>query len=233
MITVSEFEKEKIIKRLNIPDEKISVVYNAKSKNFKPIEDQAKLDEFKTRYNLPEDFILFLGNTAPKKNTPAMIKAYCDYLEKSGDSPLKMVVLDLDENVLKSILEKTGYSKYRFHFILPGYISADEMPLIYNLAKIYVYPSLRESFGLPIIEAMACNTPVITSNTSSMPEVAGNAARLIDPYKPETITEALLDLSKNKEKREDLKSLGLKRASFFSWENAASQMLTHYHELIN
>ncbi|NMM47234.1 glycosyltransferase family 4 protein [Marinigracilibium pacificum] len=232
IITVSEFEKEKIIKKLNLPEDKISVVYNAKSEKFKKIDDLDLLESFKVAHNLPDKFILFLGNTAPKKNTPSMIKAYCEYLERSSNG-LKMVVLDLKEEVLNKILADQGFNKFREYFVLPGYIRASEMPLIYNLAELYVYPSLRESFGLPIVEAMACNTPVITSNTSSMPEVAGGAAKLIDPFNHSTITEALLELADNEEKKEDLKIQGLKRSSFFSWENAAGQMLKYYHELIN
>lgn len=227
IITVSEFEKRAIVERLKVPDEKIRVIYNAISSRFNIRYDISQVDVFRQSKTLPKDFILFLGNTAPKKNTRNTIQAYLRYV-KGANSPLPLVILDYDQDALFSYLREVGDERYINHFVFPGYIPASEMPLVYNAASLFLYPSLRESFGLPILEAMACGVPVITSNTSSMPEVAGGAAHLVDPLDVRQLAEAISVLASSDERRTDLIAKGIKRAEKFTWKNAAEQLIETY-----
>ena len=143
-----------------------------------------------------------------------------------------MVILDYQKIFLEELLYRLDkHSALRF-FVFPGYIPGDEMPLMYQSASIFLYPSLRESFGMPILESMACGTPVITSNTSSMPEVAGDAAKLIDPYASYTIAEAMEKLRLDPAMYNHYKELGYERAKLFTWEKAASELLETYRNII-
>jgi len=229
VITVSNFEKEVIKNRLNVPEEKIKVIYNAVNRKFNNNYPAKDIIRFKQKYELPNEFILFLGNTSPKKNTYNVILAFAEYC-RSASNITPLVVLDYDKSLVEAILEKIGQSGLIAHFIFPGFITSDTMPLIYNAATLFLYPSLRESFGLPILEAMGCNTPVITSTTSCMPEIAADAAYLVDPFSVDEITNGIKVLLGNKVMRGELSSKGLKRAAEFSWRSAAEKLLTLYNE---
>src|SRR5690606_14330546 len=190
IFTVSEFEKMEIVKRLNVPPEKIQVIYNAVSNRFRPDIPLATVDAFRNKYALPGKYILFLGNTAPKKNTKNAILAFVEYAQRNPGGAA-LVVLDYDRNTVIKELKRVGLESLISRFCFPGYISPDSMPVIYAAASLYLYPSLRESFGLPLLEAMASGVPVITSNISSMPEIGGGAAKLIDPHNPSQIADAI------------------------------------------
>jgi glycosyltransferase involved in cell wall biosynthesis len=222
IITVSDFERENIIKTLNLPEEKVKTVYNAVHPRFNTNYTTDELVAFREKYKLPESYILFLGNTAPKKNTIGAIKAYIEYCRNTRDAK-KMVVLDFSEDNLIKLLGELGASDLKSNFYLPGYVPSVEMPKLYNLAFVYLYPSFRESFGLPIVEAMASGCPLITSNTSSMPEIAAGAALLADPYKPEEIAEKLIQMCSDTPLRNDFAAKGIERAKYFSWDNTAKQ----------
>ncbi|HLK30462.1 MAG TPA: glycosyltransferase family 1 protein [Puia sp.] len=227
VITVSDFERQTILEKLKLPEEKVKVVYNAVNKRFNDNFSKEEIIAFKKKYNLPESFLLFLGNTAPKKNTANVIKAFADYCNQAKDI-IPLVILDYDKALVEEALSKTGNSQFSKYFIFPGYVSPLEMPLMYNASTVFLYPSLRESFGLPILEAMGCGAPVITSNTSSMPEVSANAALLIDPFKHEQITEAIINILENDELRNNYKRKGKSRAAEFTWEASARKLLSIY-----
>ena len=140
-------------------------------------------------------------------------------------------MLDYDMSELKKILNEIGDKELINHIILTGYVVNTDLPAIYSLCTIFLYPSLRESFGIPMLEAMACGVPVITSNTSSMPEVSGNAAHIVDPYKPEEITEGMLKILAEKKYSENLCEKGIERSKLFSWKNMAEQTLVLYNEI--
>ena len=230
VITVSHFERQTILEKLKLPEEKVRVVYNAVNARFN---DNFSADEklaFRKKYNLPENFLLFLGNTAPKKNTPNVIRAFADYCKQTKDI-IPLVILDFDKALVEEMLSKLSAAEYFKFIIFPGYVSPSEMPLMYSSATVFLYPSLRESFGLPILEAMGCGAPVITSNTSSMPEVAGDAGLLIDPFQHTQITEAVINLLSNDSLRNDLKQKGKARAAQFTWEAGAKDLLAIYDEM--
>lgn len=227
IITVSQFEKNVISEKLKIPDEKIKVVYNAVNQKFNNKYELPLIDSIRKKYNLPPSFILFLGNTAPKKNTGNVIDAYTQYCE-SVSQPVPLVILDYDRQLIIEQLKIKKREGLLKNFILPGFVSSDEMPLLYNAATLFLYPSLRESFGLPILEAMGCSTPVITSLTSSMPEVAGDAALFVNPFDVNDITKKIEDLLSNSELRDELSKKGLQRSAAFNWRKSAEDLIDIY-----
>jgi glycosyltransferase involved in cell wall biosynthesis len=228
IVTVSHFEKNRIAEFFGMAgDEHLTAIYNGVSTHFKPITDDNELKRVKEKYHLPDNFFFFLGNTDPKKNTKGTLKAFSDFLKQSK-SDYKLVMLDYDTSELEKLLDEIGDKQLINHIILTGYVINTDLPAIYSLCAIFLYPSLRESFGIPMLEAMSCGVPVITSNTSSMPEVSGNAAHIIDPYKPEEITEGIIKILSEKDYSEDLCKKGLERSKLFSWENMAKEYLKLY-----
>ena len=231
IITVSHFEKNRIAQFFGISgDNRLTAVYNGVSEHFKPITDQIELDRVKTKYNLPEHFFFFLGNTDPKKNTKGALKAFSEFL-KISKSDIQLVMLDYDKGELEKLLEEIDDKTLIYRIVLTGYVVNTDLPAIYRLSEIFLYPSLRESFGIPMLEAMACGVPVSTSNTSSMPEIAGDAALIIDPFKPEEITAAMIRLINDKDLRTHLILRGYEQAARFSWRSMAQNVLEIYREI--
>jgi len=231
IITVSHFEKNRIGEFFGLKgDNRLTAVYNGVSEHFKPVKDQSELSRVKEKYHLPDNYFFFLGNTDPKKNTIGTLKAFSDYLKQSG-SDYKLVMLDYDRSELDKLLTEIGDKNLINSIVLTGYVINTDLPSIYSQAKVFLYPSLRESFGIPMLEAMACGVPVITSNTSSMPEVAGNGALIIDPFKPEEITSGLSKLVDDEDLRNKLIAEGLVQAEKFSWKAMAQSVLDIYREI--
>jgi glycosyltransferase involved in cell wall biosynthesis len=227
IFTVSEFEKENILKRLPATEGKVQVLYNGVSTQFNADYSQQQVEDFRKEINLPAKFIMFLGNTAPKKNTLNVIKAYVELVLKYG-TKIPLVLLDYKKELVTRILQELRHPELIDSFIFPGYVPHQKIPLMYNAATLFLYPSLRESFGLPILEAMACGTPVITSNTSSMPEIAGDAALVVDPYQPAELAAAMNKALTNNNLLGDLRANGMKRAASFTWKASAEKLLKVY-----
>lgn len=231
IITVSNFEKNRIADFFGLKgDNRLTAVYNGVSEHFKPVTDPSELSRVKEKYRLPDRFFFFLGNTDPKKNTKGTLKAYSDFIQQTG-SDFQLLMLDYDLNELEKILVELGHPELIKRIHLTGYVVNTDLPAIYSQCTVFLYPSLRESFGIPILEAMRCGVPVITSNTSSMPEIAGDAALIIDPYKPESITEAIIQLTTDENLRAQKIELGFKRAALFSWRAMAENCLKIYQEI--
>jgi glycosyltransferase involved in cell wall biosynthesis len=232
IITVSNFEKDCISSFFGFKNNtKLTAEYNGVSEYFKPVTDKDYLRLIKAKYNLPDQFFFFLGNTHPKKNTKGTLKAFSDFLKRTGSS-MKLVMLDYDQEELKKLLVEIGDVNLINKIVLTGYVANKDLPAIYSLSQLFLYPSLRESFGIPIVEAMACGVPVITSNTSSMPEIAGNAALLVDPYSTEEITAAMIKVYKNELLKNTMIQSGLNRAARFSWKSMAENVLNIYQETL-
>ena len=242
IITVSHYEKQRIIEQCNnnIAADKVRVIYNGVDGRFHPRYAKEDIKQFKQEFNLPHEYILFLGNTAPKKNTLNVIRAYMEYCSKTSDA-LPLVITDYEKWRVEKTLEELNHksngavrnSSLIDKFIFPGYISSEKMPLMYNGASLFLYPSLRESFGLPILEAMACGVPVITSNVSAMPEIAGDAAVLADPFQFKDLAAGIERLLSDSALRDSCKQKGFARAAQFSWENAAKDLIGIYNEVLN
>jgi glycosyltransferase involved in cell wall biosynthesis len=230
IFTVSEFERRRILAKLELPPAQVQVAYNSVGMQFRPTTDARELDGARQRLGLPETFIFFLANTDPKKNFRGVLQALA-LLKKQNQLTCKLVILDFEEAALLALLAELGATDLRADIVLSGYISNAELPVLYSLAQLFLYPSLRESFGLPILEAMACGTPVITSTTSSMPEVAGDAALLIDPTQPAALAAAILRLQQDAAQRASLREKGLQRVRQFSWSETAQQILEVYKQV--
>lgn len=231
IITVSHFEKNRIGQFFGINgDQRLKAVYNGVSEHFKPVTDPFELQRVKAKYNLPNRFFFFLGNTDPKKNTKGTLKAFSDYLKQTG-SDMQLVMLDYDHYELEQLLEEIGDTELIHRIILTGYVVNSDLPSIYCQSEVFLYPSLRESFGIPMLEAMACGVPVITSNTSSMPEVAGDAALLINPFKTGEITAAMIQATTDANLRAALIEKGFAQAAKFSWKAMAVNVQRIYNEL--
>ncbi len=233
IITVSHFEKDRIRNFFGFPEEdkRLVAIYNGVGEHFIPVKDKSELKRVKEKYKLPDDYVFFLGNTDPKKNTKGVLKAFSDYL-KMGNPPLKLVMLDYEKSALDALLAEIDDKSLIDHIHLTGYVVNTDLPSIYSQCRFFLYPSLRESFGIPMLEAMRCGVPVITSNTSSMPEVSGGAALIIDPFKPAEITEAMVKLINNKDGiREKLIAQGFEQSKKFSWAAMAQDVLNLYKEI--
>jgi glycosyltransferase involved in cell wall biosynthesis len=175
-------------------------------------------------------YFFFLGNTDPKKNTERTLVAYSKYLEQSAIKR-RLLMADLDRNYLNDIVSRNHIETILPMLDMPGYILNSELPKIYNNAFAFLYTSLRESFGIPLLEAMACGTPVITSNTSSMPEIGGKDAILVNPENSDEITQMMLRLETDQAFYEQQKAVGLERAKLFSWRQTAEQLYQLYHSI--
>jgi glycosyltransferase involved in cell wall biosynthesis len=230
VITVSEFEKERIAAFFKMAPGKLRAVYNGVSEHFKVIDDKEYLAMIREKYKLPEYFFFFLGNTVQKKNTPGTLKAFALYQKKTGIK-IPLVMLDFDMQDLGIILNEIEEPDLMSQIFLTGYVNNAELPGIYNLADIFLYPSYRESFGIPILEAQSCGIPVITSNTSSMPEVAGDGALIIDPSKPEEICDAMIRIMSDEKLHADLIKKGIANSAKFSWLEMAKKVLAIYEEV--
>ena len=227
IITVSDFEYNNIITKLQIPEEKMVMIYNGYNKWFRPVEDTELIYQ---QYIEEPGYFFFLGNTDPKKNTERTLIAYSKYLEMS-DVKRKLLMADLDRGYLDEIIDRNDIGNIRDHIVMPGYIKNADLPYIYNNAFAFLYTSLRESFGIPLLEAMACGTPVITSNTSSMPEIGGPDVIMVNPLNVNEITEKMLLLEKDKALYQKQKDIGIIRAQQFSWEYTAEQLLMVYEDV--
>lgn len=226
IITVSNFELENIVSKLNIPRERMAMIYNGYNEWFAPIDPPSAVYR---KYIAEPGYFFFLGNTDPKKNTERTLVAYSKYLRQSGIKR-KLLMADLDTNYLDGIIQRNHIENIRDHIVMPGYIINSDLPHIYNQAFAFLYTSLRESFGIPLLEAMACGTPVITSNTSSMPEIGGTDAILINPESSDEIAQMMLLLETDADFYAKQRQVGLQRAKLFSWKKTTEALLTLYNQ---
>lgn len=229
IITVSNFEMENIISKLSIPRKRMVMIYNGYNEWFKPI-DNCDLPKVVSQELTAKSFFFFLGNTDPKKNTERTLVAYSNYLNQS-QIKRKLLMADLAPEYLNGIIERNHIGNIREHIVMPGYIVNSDLPLIFNNAFAFLYTSLRESFGIPLLEAMACGTPVITSNTSSMPEIGGTNAILVNPENCDEITTMMLRLESDQAFYERQRQIGLERAKLFSWKKTAENLLKLYQDV--
>lgn len=227
IITVSDFELGNIKQKLQLPDSQLKMIYNGYNEWFRPIESDKQ--QYR-KYIADAGYFFFLGNTDPKKNTERTLVAYAKYMELS-EVKRPLLMADLDQEYLNGIIERNGIEAIRDHIVMPGYIINSDLPYIYNNAFAFLYTSLRESFGIPLLEAMACGTPVITSNKSSMPEIAGHDAILINPESSDEIALKMLQLERDTDFYQRQKAVGLERAKLFSWRKTTENLLRLYEEV--
>lgn len=230
VLTNSEYTKSDIIKHLKIEKERIFVTPFAAHKRFRKINDKEKINEVLKKHKISDPYICYLGTIEPRKNLMNLFEAF-NALKKQEKIPHKLVLIGKDGWFFEEIYKKAKELGIEKEIIRTGFVSDNDIPYILNGADVFTYPSFYEGFGLPVLEAMACGTPVVTSNVSSLPEVAGNAAKYADPNKQDDIAQQILSFIKSKEEREKYSKLGLERASTFSWQKCAKKHLEIYESL--
>jgi glycosyltransferase involved in cell wall biosynthesis len=227
-IAVSECTKKDIIEYLGISQNKIKVIYLGVDDVFKPI-DKEKLNLVRQKYNINKKYFFSLG-LVPRKNIERLIKAFGIFKYKN-DFLLVIGGSNNDVNWTNKCRELVNKLKIQHRVIFIGYVPLEDLPFLYNASECFIFPSLYEGFGIPILEAMRCGVPVITSNVSSLPEIGQDAALYVDPYSEEDIARQMRRLIENKELNDALVKKGFDRANKFSWERMAQETLKIYEEV--
>jgi glycosyltransferase involved in cell wall biosynthesis len=226
VISVSQETTDNFNRALNLPPGKVETIYFGPARHFRRVVAREQLDEVRARYDLPERFILTL--TKPKgdarKNLGQVFKAYADYHQRV-ENPIKLVVGGKDCHLYRQVyaLPEAGYGR---DVIFPGWIDQSDLPAVYSLADLYLYPSNLEAFPIPLTEAMACGTPILTSNVNGLKEIAGDAAVLVNPADTQAISNAILRILSDPGLRTELTEKGLKRANLFSWDKCTEKTLS-------
>lgn len=231
VITVSEHEKKRIVERLAISEKNIHVIHNGINKRFQKNKDVIALENFLKKYKLPKKYILFIGNNSHRKNPQRVLEAYARYCGKKGSDSLPLVTPGLSREFVTHYLKTSNQSQIQENLYTPGYIESNDLPLLYSGSTLFLFPSLSEGFGMPVLEAMACGVPVITSNTSSLPEIAGDAARLINPTDSGALTQAMEELLENQPLMSELSARGLQRVEKFRWSTVAEKTMEIYERV--
>jgi glycosyltransferase involved in cell wall biosynthesis len=229
LIAVSESTRRDAMRILNIPPAKIFTTLLGVSPDFRKVSDPNILEAVRQRYHLPEEFILSVGTIEPRKNLLFMLNAYSSLSRKQACPPL--VIVGPTGWQFGPIFQRINQDGLRGKVQLTGYISDLDLPIVYNLAKVLIYPSQYEGFGLPPLEAMACGTPVITTNVSAMPEYIDDAGILISPQDEDALIDALNEILSRPDLQQRLSCQGLARASKFTWKQTAQETLKVYHLL--
>jgi alpha-1,3-rhamnosyl/mannosyltransferase len=224
IITISEFSRNEILNLLNIDRTQIYVTPLGVDQSFHPGRDRLE--------GLPKQYILFLGNLEPRKNLPRLITAY-----QSLPQPLRkrypLVIAGASGWHTHELKKALRLFQKGEEPILTGYVSQGVLPDLYRGASLFVYPSLYEGFGLPVLEAMACGVPVITSDSTSLPEVVGDVGVLVNPYDVDHLKEAIRQVLEDEKKRQEMIEKGIVRAKLFSWDKCARQTLAVYEKVLN
>lgn len=220
IIVDSEATKRDLIQKYRVPEGRITVVYPGCS--LEPVIDEAGWERVRERYHLPDRYILHLGTLHPRKNILRLLEAFQPLARDFPD--LHLVLAGKKGWLYEEILYKAEGLGGRVHF--PGYIASEDLPFLIRKARLFILPSLYEGFGFPILEAMAAGTPVVCSNASALPEVAGDAALLFDPHDVEAMRETARKVLEDEALRAELVERGLERAKFFSWERCARETLS-------
>ncbi|MGE5581385.1 MAG: glycosyltransferase family 4 protein [Bacillota bacterium] len=232
ILTVSQLSKKDIGAIFGIPASKISVVYSAPAKNYRPLPANEVQNRLAEKYGLKTPYILYAGGLNPRKNVPELIYAYSK-VHRDLPRLQKLVVLGGEGSHLSRLKYLVEALNLNGEIIFPGFVDSTDLPFFYNGADLFVYPSLYEGFGLPPIEAMACGTPVITSNVSSIPEIVGEAALQVNPNDTLELAENIFTVLENRALREALIQKGLQHSKLFTWEKSAAQILDIYRSIVN
>lgn len=230
IIAVSESTKRDIIRLVGAPEQRISVIYEAANPIFRPLKGVNAAEWVRQRYGIPGDFVLFVSTIEPKKNLSTLLEAFRCLLDTYRLN-VKLVVAGGRGWLFQDVFETVQRRNLENHVLFLGRVPSEELLWLYNAASVMVHPALYEGFGLTPLEAMACGTPVIVSNVSSLPEVVGDAGLLVDPKDAEGFAVAMWRVLQDPALRAELSEKGLRRARNFSWEKTARETLALYHRL--
>ena len=226
----SKNTRDDLVKHCGIPSDRIQVVYNGCNHAQYRVLPTDRVARILQRYHLKPGYILHVGTLEPRKNIERLIGAFEILVQKMGRSKEQLVLVGSKGWLCEKIYRRLENSPRKGQIVWCGYVPEEDLPYLYNGAAFLVYPSLYEGFGLPVIEAMACGVPVITSGVSSLPEVAGGAGVLVDPYDTQALAAAMHRLLIDPDQRAKLAVKGIRRAGDFSWEKMARQILSLYEE---
>jgi glycosyltransferase involved in cell wall biosynthesis len=229
ILTISQSARRDILKCLRVPREKVRVVMGAASPRFQPVSAIAQREEARARAGLTDPYILYVGTIEPRKNLPRLVQAFAQ-LKREG-IPHKLAIVGQQGWQVEPLHREIARLGIAGDVVFSGYVPADDLPALYSAADAMAFPSLYEGFGLPVIEAMACGAPVVTSNSSSLTEVAGDAAMLIDPLSVESIAGGLRRVLCEPGVRDELARRGPERASYFTWEKTARATISVYESV--
>ena len=233
VVVPSHAVKRDVVRRVGLPGDRVVVTHEGCEPRFRPVRSEGALREVAARYGLPPRYVLAVGTLEPRKNLTTLLEAFAR-LRRDGavDADLRLVLAGargwLDEPIFATVRSLGLEDAVRF----TGFVDDDDLPAVYSGAALFVFPSLHEGFGLPLLEAMACGVPVVTSNVSSMPEVAGDAATLVDPRDGEGLAAAIARSLRDEALRDRLRDAGIARARQFSWEATARRTLDAYASLV-
>jgi glycosyltransferase involved in cell wall biosynthesis len=230
IVTPSECSKQDAIKFYGLPESKIKVIYEAPAPTFKPLTDPTDLARVRQTYRLPDRFILHVATIEPRKNLSRLLDAFKPLLADWPD--LKLVLVGKKGWLYESFFQYLQQLGLEEKVIFPGYVAEADLPAFFQLATVFAFPSLYEGFGLGPLEAMACGTPVVCSNSSSLPEVVGEAGLLVSPTDTAGLNAALRQVLANANLRADLSQRGLAQAQKFSWQKAADELVEIYRGLV-
>ncbi|MCY6485585.1 glycosyltransferase family 1 protein [Clostridium aestuarii] len=231
IITVSNFSKQDIINAFNFPPEKIFVTYLANEDIYKPLDKTFCKNFIKKHYGIKDDYILYVGGFSPRKNIIGLIEAFSKLLSKIKDKNTKLIIVGKQGKSYSIYKKRTEDLHVQNSVIFPGFIPLEHMPIFYNSANIFIYPSFYEGFGLPPIEAMACGTPVIASKFTSIPEVLGNAGILINPNDISELSNSIYTVLSNEILRNQLIKKSLTQSTKFTWKKTAEKTLKAYKNI--
>jgi glycosyltransferase involved in cell wall biosynthesis len=232
IITVSQSARRDIMRIYGADGSRIHVVHEAAAPAFRPVRDGATLERIRRRYGLADRFILYVGTIEPRKNLPKLIAGFARR-HKAGDLPHQLVCAGPYGWLSRDIEELIERLEIDDALRFTGYVPFDDLPALYSLAEMFVFPSIYEGFGLPVVEAMACGTPVVTGHVAALAEVAGGAVEHVERLDVDQLGETLVRLARSPERRHHLSLLGLQRSQVFSWERAARETLDVYRQALN
>lgn len=225
VITVSHAARRDLIRMLDLPPTKVHVVYNAPPRDFEPVTDESRLEATRRKYGLRREFLLYVGTLEPRKNLIRLVRAFAE-VRRQGQG-CDLVLVGARGWLMRGFREEIQALGIGDAVRFCNYVPTQDLPVLYSLATLFVYPSLYEGFGMPVLEAMASGAPVLAANRSSLPEVCGNSALLVEPDE-ESLAAGLLALLEDEKAREALRARGLRRAKQFSWDRAASETAAIY-----
>ncbi len=233
VVVPSHAVKRDVVRRVGLPEDRVVVTHEGCEPRFRPVRSAAARRDVAARYGLPPRYVLAVGTLEPRKNLTTLLEAFAR-LRRDGevDADLRLVLAGargwLDEPIFATVRSLGLEDAVRF----TGFVDDADLPVVYSGAALFVFPSLHEGFGLPLLEAMACGVPVVTSNISSMPEVAGDAAVLVDPRDADGLAAAIARLLRDGALRDRLREAGIARARQFSWEATARRTLDAYASVV-
>jgi glycosyltransferase involved in cell wall biosynthesis len=232
ILTVSETSKLDILRRFRVPADKVTVIYNAIDERLATPPAEEDFERVQARYQLKDPFALYVGNIKPHKNLERLIEAFCELRKEPAFESLKLVIIGDEISKYQALRRAVHRHKLHKHVRFFGFVPLDTLGVLFRLARIFVFPSLYEGFGLPPLEAMYFGTPVVTSNVSSLPEVVGDAALLVDPYDVTSIADGMRRALTDEDLRQWLHERGMARAREFSWKESVARVRGVYGEIM-